>query len=312
MYKSKMFVAGIILSTALVSTACNDEDDQRKIEILTEKHPDTAQEYSIVNTFDLHLTFFDKVKDESDQQEIDRLYKEEVIDPVYDHCFRDAEFIHMAEFLIKSPPQDLEGAQEVIDNTDREKLNDAILESLIRSSEHLSTSEETTVCIFPTKDPYIPVMIAAGAGKITVPYNDEYTEDLIKISIAHEYHHSIWAERNPEDSDYVTVLDNLIFEGKAVMFEKVVYPEIEERPIDQSYVLSYWERIKDDLHKADFNRSMEILNGDGLLPFAYGYTEGYKMVQSYLDKNPDLTPEDWLDTDAMTIFEEGDHLSNYY
>ncbi len=35
------------------------------------------------------------------------------------------------------------------------------------------------------------------------------------------------------------------------------------------------------------------------------------MVGSFLEKHPDLTPEEWLGIDAKEVFEEGEYLSNY-
>ncbi|WKA56579.1 DUF2268 domain-containing putative Zn-dependent protease [Planococcus shixiaomingii] len=313
MQRKRLLKSIFIIVLLLLLSACNEVDQRNNssIEILNEKHPTTEQKYSIINTFDLYSSYFNKVKDDLEQEEIDKLYKKEVIDPVYDRCFADSEYLHMADFLLENAPSDKTGTSEVINNTDRKKLDDGIIESLIRSSDHLPTSEETTVCIFPTRDQDIPLMIAVGTGKIIVLYNDEYSEDLIKASIAHEYHHIVWTERNQKATQRATILDNLIFEGKAVMFEKMVYPDINEMPIDKAYILSFWEKIEDDLHKYDLNRTKEILRGDGILPDLYGYSEGYKMVEAYLDKHPNLTPEDWIDTETQVIFEEGEYLSKY-
>ncbi|RDW18210.1 hypothetical protein CWR48_11525 [Oceanobacillus arenosus] len=133
----------------------------------------------------------------------------------------------------------------------------------------------------------------------------------MKVSIAHEYHHSVWTEEYFDPEEPVTVLDNLIFEGKAVMFEKLVYPDYSYIPINRSHILTFWEMIEDDLYKADLERSLEIITGAGNLPYLYGYSEGYKMVESYLNKHPNLTPEEWLGISEDVIFEEGDYLSNY-
>lgn len=133
-------------------------------------------------------------------------------------------------------------------------------------------------------------MIAVGAGKILVLYNNEYSDELMKVGITHEYHHSIWTERHLGEEDSPTVLDTLIFEGKAVMFEEIVYPDSDISIINSSYIRTFWEKIESDLNKVDMNRTMEILYGDERLPYLHGYSEGDKMVKSYLDKNPDLTP----------------------
>lgn len=107
------------------------------------------------------------------------------------------------------------------------------------------------------------------------------------------------------------MLDNLILEGMAVAFEKIVYPGNGVFPDDPPYEQHFWDLIEPDLYKEDFSRTMEILFGSGDLPEIYGYLEGYKMVKSYLAKHPMLSPVDWLHTDPQVILDEGEHLSNY-
>ncbi len=46
-------------------------------------------------------------------------------------------------------------------------------------------------------------------------------------------------------------------------------------------------------------------------PNRYGYSEGYKMVKSYLDLHPNVTPEEWTALSAKEIFEKGNYLENY-
>lgn len=58
-------------------------------------------------------------------------------------------------------------------------------------------------------------------------------------------------------------------------------------------------------------RSLEIVHGGKELPYTYGYSEGYKMIKSYLDLYPDKTPEDWTALSAQGIFEEGKYMEHY-
>lgn len=303
----------LIMIVFSLTVACNEQskNDSLDFDIITESHPDTDQLYSIINTFDLYDSYFKQTAANLEQEKIKQVYKEEVIDPIYNSCFADGEYIDMVEFLIEDYPAEESELLNVIEETNREKLHNNIVEALINSSDHLATNEETTVCIFPNTDQNIPVMITAGAGKIIVLYNNEYSEELIKVSIAHEYHHSVWTEKHIENEQTATILDNIVFEGKAVMFEEIVYPDNSLSLVNSSYILSFWEMIEPDLNKTDLDRTLEILYGDGMLPYMYGYSEGYKMVKSYLDKNPNLTPEDWLGVNAQVIFEQGEYLSNY-
>ncbi|MFL0506779.1 DUF2268 domain-containing putative Zn-dependent protease [Ureibacillus sp. 179-F W5.1 NHS] len=153
-------------------------------------------------------------------------------------------------------------------------------------------------------------MLTVGAGKIIIPYNGYYSDNFLKVGVAHEYHHSIFAEKYLSNFSG-TVLDNLIFEGKAVMFEKTVYPNLENTPVDLAYDKELWSKIEPDLNKKDFDRALEIIVGGKDLPPSYGYSEGYKMIKSYLDLYPNLTPEQWTALSPQEIIEKGNYFDNY-
>lgn len=72
-----------------------------------------------------------------------------------------------------------------------------------------------------------------------------------------------------------------------------------------------WSKVEPDLNKYDLNRTSEILHGGKGLPKGYGYIEGYKMVKSYLDLHPNVTPEEWTALSSKEIFEKGDYLEHY-
>lgn len=107
------------------------------------------------------------------------------------------------------------------------------------------------------------------------------SDTSIQSTIAHEYHHSVWTKKYLESSPSDTVLDNLVFEGKAKMFEdKVIGPV----SVDNSYNRTVWETIEGDLFKEDIERTLDIISGTDEIPYLYGYSEGYKIVKSYLEE----------------------------
>ncbi|MGE7674386.1 DUF2268 domain-containing putative Zn-dependent protease [Lysinibacillus sp. NPDC094403] len=59
------------------------------------------------------------------------------------------------------------------------------------------------------------------------------------------------------------------------------------------------------------SRTYEIIMGGNGLPSLYGYGVGYKLVKSYLDLNPTLTPEEWTALSSKEFFEKGNYLENY-
>jgi uncharacterized protein YjaZ len=325
----KMIAATLLLVLSLLLFAACEKTDkagnevgktQNKIKyestVLTFEHPETKQKYKIVNAYKLYQNYLDEMKKDPDTLYVD-VYKKEVIDPIYSDCFENGEFLHMADPIVNADPSHLNVSpthlaeiQNLIDKMDNQQTDEIIKEALIKSSDLLPSEKETTVCVLPSTNKNAE-MITVGAGKIEVLYNWQYTEDSLRAGVAHEYHHSVWAEKHLDRSAQSSVLDNIIFEGKAVMFEKTVYPDIDFTPVAPSYDKELWSKIEPDLHTYDFNRSMEILMGGKDLPWLYGYSEGYKMVKSYLELYPKLTPSEWTGVSPQDIFEKGKYPGNY-
>jgi hypothetical protein len=290
------------------------EEKKQKVEyeelLFSFEHPQTKQKYKIVQANQLFQQYIEKVKEDPSISTLE-LYKEEIIQPVYKDCFENGEFLHMAESLLNSAPEGLTELEIISEKIEirKERINELIQESLLKSTELLPSQNDTTVCVFPSSNENMP-MVTVGAGKIVIPYNQYYKDGFIKVGVAHEYHHSVWAEKYLSNHSG-SVLDNLIFEGKAVMFEKSVYPILDYTPVDLAYNKELWSKIEPDLNKKDLNRSLEVLFGGKDLPRLYGYSEGYKMIKSYLDLNPNQTPEEWTALSTQEIIEKGKYFENY-
>ena len=272
--------------------------------------PQTKQKFKIIQVSQLFDRYLEKVKRNPSKSTLE-LYKEEVIQPVYKDCFENGESLYMAEELLNSAPDSLAELELINEELETRNLemNELIQESLLKSAALLPSQKDTAVCVFPSSRVNMP-MLTVGAGKIIIPYTGYYKGDIIKVGVAHEYHHSFWTEKYL--SNYSgSVLDNLIFEGKAVMFEKTVYPNLESTPVDLAYDKELWSKIEPDLNKKDLNRAIEILVGGKDLPRSYGYSEGYKIIKSYLDLNPDKTPEEWTGLRTQEIIEKGKYFENY-
>ncbi|MHC0038696.1 DUF2268 domain-containing putative Zn-dependent protease [Pseudoneobacillus sp. C159] len=329
-YNLKTNATFILFLTLLMLTSCTqnetiemqleEKEQQQQIEydelLFSFEHPKTKQKYKIVHVNPLFKRYIEKVKESPSHLTLE-LYNEEIIQPVYKDCFENGEFLHMAEplliaeSLLDSTPEGIAELEIISEKLEirKEKINELIQESLLKSAELLPSQKDIAVCVFPSNNESMP-MVTVGAGKILIAYNQYYNDLLIKIGVAHEYHHSVWAEKYLSNHS-ATVLDNLIFEGKAVMFEKTVYPIHSYTPVDMTYNKELWSKIEPDLYKQDLYRSLEILHGGKDLPRSYGYSEGYKMIKSYLDLNPNQTPEEWTALSAQEIIEIGKYFDNY-
>lgn len=293
----------------LTIIGCSHSSD-RTLQDLTYsfQHPETGQPFQIIKAYQLFDDYISEAEKNPDKPLID-VYKETVIDPIYDACFKDAEYPFMGKDYLEEAPDRFTEIKIYIEQLENESIIEAIKDSLIKSSTILPYEIETTVCVFPT--PGTPRMVNLGAGKIIIPYNQYITEELVKAGVAHEYHHSYWTAKYYQPNKYYSVLENLVFEGKAVMFERTVYPEIEFFHIENAYHQQYWDEVKDDLHKMDLHRSLEVLDGGGNLPPYYGYGEGYKMVKSFIEEHPHLSPVEWTSIEAKDIFEKGNYARHY-
>ncbi|WP_342556731.1 DUF2268 domain-containing putative Zn-dependent protease [Lysinibacillus sp. FSL P4-0201] len=287
-------------------------DDEEMV--LSFEHPQTKQKYKIIHANQLFYPYMEKLKENpnlSSSETLD-LYNKEVIQPIYQDCFENGEYYHMAETLLTTVPTGLTEIQVVSEKmeTHKAEINQLIQESLLKSADLLPSQSDVAVCVFPSAtNNRIP--FAVGAGKIIIPYSLGGSDEYLKGTIAHEYHHSVWAEKHTNKVNTFSILDNIVFEGKAVMFQKSVFPDINLISVDLTYNKELWSQIEPDLNKSNLKRSLEIVHGGKELPYNYGYSEGYKMVKSYLDLHPDQTPEDWTALSAQEIFEEGKYLEHY-
>ncbi|MGE7909670.1 DUF2268 domain-containing putative Zn-dependent protease [Lysinibacillus xylanilyticus] len=308
----KIVVVFVLIISILTLTSCTQKEKSKNDfeSIVTAfEHPQTGQKFKIVNAYKLYQNYADKVESNPIQSQSE-IYNEEVIKPIYSACFENGEYPYMADEVLNVAPDILTENQILSEKIDREETENIIKEALLKSSDLIPSKIETTACVFPATNTN-KQMITVGAGKIIVLYNKYYNEDVLRSSMAHEYHHSVWTEKYLRNAPQFTVLDNLIFEGKAFVFEKLVYPDIDIAPIYSTFNKYYWSKIALDLEKVDLNRSLEILAGANGLPSRYGYSEGYKMVKSYLDLHPNVTPEEWTALSAKEIFEKGNYLENY-
>ncbi|WP_052360711.1 DUF2268 domain-containing putative Zn-dependent protease [Oceanobacillus manasiensis] len=304
----------IVVSIAFLLVFLSGCKEDEVKDIVTEfTHPDMDQSFQIVSAYKLYDAFIEKALQESEEENVESLFETMVIEPVHEQCVAEGEHAEAMDLVWEQTPPDLENAKGLIKEIDTESINIAIKDALIKSSTLLPSEIENTVCVFPALGEESPVGFNVGAGKILLFHSSYLKEDDYKITTAHEYHHSVWTEKYYDPNDYITVLENMVFEGKALVFEELVYPEMYSYsiPVYSTYNNNHWELIEADLNQGNLERSLEILYGEGELPPFYGYSEGFKIVMNYLEQYPDLEPEEWLGIDGEKMFEEGNYLSNY-
>ncbi|TGU93956.1 Zn-dependent protease, partial [Mesorhizobium sp. M00.F.Ca.ET.186.01.1.1] len=121
-----------------------------------------------------------------------------------------------------------------------------------------------------------------------------------------EYHHSAWTSKHFQPHKPFTLLDYLAFEGKAVAFSQLLYPSediIDTYPDDEQ--VESRRAMLQHLDSTQLALQQKIMFGgqDGI-PQVFGYSEGYRLVQTFLRDHPDLTVEQWTASSPEELLRE--------
>lgn len=251
---------------------------------------------------------------------IKNLYNHYVFEPLWNDFAERGEYTFLTKNL-ESPITDFAGLEQAVELLSKSGVEDVVKEALLKTAAVLP-GPNTTVHLLAMNPQYkylfeqnnlsalnTGVMaITVGAGKIIVSIDPTIPSwrDILPYVIAHEYHHSAWTARNFETIDF-SLLEYLVFEGKADSFAKIVYPQTDTpwtHIINSAQEKSVWARIKDELHQRDSALNDIVMSGDVGIPASSGYTIGFHIVQSFLKNNPEMDILQWTDLDAVTIFEK--------
>jgi uncharacterized protein YjaZ len=178
------------------------------------------------------------------------------------------------------------------------------IRTMIKVSKSLP-GEEVKACIMPTLNPRIAEGLSTGSGQFVTFYNDNSPSDegYIASPIAHEYVDSV----DPIASDVQNVLNVIIAEGKAFYFQKKQYPNTTWLEVYEDKEQN-WRKVKQKLYATDLDSIYYVMGGANDLPTNFGYSEGYKIIESLLQEEPNLTIKEVIEMDAKTIL----NRSRYY
>jgi uncharacterized protein YjaZ len=148
--------------------------------------------------------------------------------------------------------------------------------------------------------------VTLGSGKIIIMIDPAFQQwkKTLPMVLAHEYHHSTWISRNWKDSDF-TLLEYLIFEGRADAFASNLYKDVENpwtTMINKEQEDEVWELIKPEIFMKGHDRINKVMWGNKDIPVGSGYAIGLHIVKSFKLNNPkhsdreiiDLQPEEIL------------------
>jgi len=289
--------------------ACDSTNSNIQNKTITFSQSD--QQFSIV-PFYLHMPkYIEKAKENRNQ--IDRIYKKLVYNPIWKDFASKGECSFLAKFL-KNPITDLEGLNSEIKVLSESGVEKIVKNALLKVSKILPGPNTMVYlqAIDPTYKKYLPdsfqMGLAAhtfGSGRIFItidPTAADWKNNLNKV-VAHEYHHSVWISRNFKTINF-SLIEYLILEGRAESFAELVYPNIKSpwiNIIGLEKEQSVWYSIKNALNSRDAELNLKIAVGDKDIPFASAYIIGYRIMQEFLINNPHESIMEWTDIKAEEI-----------
>ncbi|MFP7476852.1 DUF2268 domain-containing putative Zn-dependent protease [Terribacillus saccharophilus] len=321
--KKALFCLFILILVGCSQETSEENTERKSLPIVevddvttTFTHPDTHQEFNIIRTDQYLQNYIDKVKRDPEQNDNYKTYAETFVDPLMEVCLGDSVSRNNAygEGIFAERPalNRMAELDMLTEKMDEEQVTEQIKEALIHSASLLPGEEGTTVCVFPTTEvssvDYLG--FAYSAGHISIYVNAEMDDSTLVTTVAHEYNHSILFEQFPSVAEGNTLLEHLVFEGKAVFFEEVAYPKEFDGEIYE-YDKALWQEAVKHLDDENMAVKEEIMFGSETFPPVYGYKEGYKILSEYLERHPELEIQEWMAASSAEIY-EGSEYASYY
>lgn len=271
----------------------NSKTEKISIESFVGNNNGISQLFHII-LIDQILEDFYQTAQNVPSEQLKNVYEKLVIKPIESYCFKDGEYLHLIKN--KKIPPDMNIIEKYLDNKEKLfELRDTIKEALIKSASYLKGPPTTNVCVLPISE-YYDAALTIGSGKILVYFNPYLTLTKNELAgiVAHEYHHSVWTANYYDPYDYFTLLDFLIFEGKAIYFQEMVFPNSVTLPdyTDDRYT-ELRKKLYDTLDSINTDYQNKVMFGDSTFPIEFGYHEGYCIVKQFLDNNPELSVDQW-------------------
>ncbi|CAG9622478.1 DUF2268 domain-containing putative Zn-dependent protease [Sutcliffiella rhizosphaerae] len=284
-------------------------EEKEKVGVFSVQHETGEQNFEIIPLYESLRVYIEKAR-EAEDPNLHVLYMQNVFTPNWDKCFREGEYLQLMNKYINKPPANLDALERLVDKMAGANLEQIIKQSLIESAQLLS-GPDTNVCILPYNQNAGGLAVNIGAGKITIFYDDNFyrTEEDLAGTVAHEYHHSVWTDRHYTHG-YTTLLEYMIFEGRAESFKHRLYPTATTYSITQQQEETSWAKIVDSLDSISLDNQKIILGG-GEFPRLYGYAAGFNIMQDFLNNNPEVTIDEWTALSPEKILEKSNYVDRF-
>ncbi|QOR64864.1 hypothetical protein IM538_13500 [Cytobacillus suaedae] len=308
-----------ILSSLLILSGCTSSVIETKVDEDKIYTPPSSyifthnnQQFEIIPMYEELMDYVNYVK-EGNVNDANK-YKELFLEPFREKAFSENEgydiFTAAHEDYFGVPVDIYQFERDILALSEKQELiNSTISEALIKSSDMLPGGNKRIYIIPFTEKGYslTSAGIAFNEEVVLLRIGSSFQEGDLKNVAAHEYHHTVFMEHEDKVNRVLpSLIDNILLEGKAVAFARIIYPDISKPMLEE---ISYddekhvWEEVKKDLHSADSKLYVKFSHGEGYIPPLSNYKVGYQIMKSFLEQNPDVDVLEW------TLMSSADILS---
>ncbi|WP_294746460.1 DUF2268 domain-containing putative Zn-dependent protease [uncultured Exiguobacterium sp.] len=242
-----------------------------------------------------------QIFDKTVRRELDRIQKEQDI-------FLDFKGFKEV-FTATSYLNDLKRLTKRLMNEEKENMK-SVHEALQKSADHLPGKDKIILMLPLSEEHRYAAKATSGLmgfamsdGSMVIMLGEEYTHEILKYVVAHEYNHSIVNEhpeiRQPSSIDY------LIFEGKAEVFAQELYPKaplIKTEQIAASDKKKILEQVKNNSLSYD---ELSIGNEVKEIPRLTIYSLGTELMADFRQKKYGQTLQEFSLTPVSDVIHEG-------
>ena len=212
-------------------------------------------------------------------------------------------------------PEDTSKLREVAKSIDHGQVQAIVGATLNNLHLAYPAAQATRICIFAGNPENEGVNRALGGvngfvpgpGLMLLNLNPiEGWQQQLQYVLAHEYHHAAWFSHVYDSSEPLTLLYRMILEGRAdhfaERFSRSGRKQWWTQSLDAKAEVETWVAMQPVLHSKGSDLIRRYLFGDGKsVPWLAGYQIGYKIVEAFLQKHPELGVAEWTALDAEEI-----------
>ncbi len=276
-------------------------------------------DYKVVFLDEYYTHYINQAKNNS--EDLKQLHRDQIQIPIFQKYFMQSEYASFIYQDLSNQSLNLQYLKKSIHGitSNKKKIEKMIIKSLQKCNTFLKTDEMNIYVIPPSSSLQEMIQKMGGimgftaGGKqilISIDTNIEGWEQLLQYAIAHEYNHAYWTKETFTTLTRWTLLDYLIFEGKADYFAKFLYPNAKTpwtEALTTSKKQGLWQNLLPHLQNQDFGFHTEVMFGSQKYPTWGGYSLGYDIVQSFLASNKSIPPKTWIRLTSEEVLEESSY-----